>query len=80
MDIGDVFLQAKSSQAFCNAVQVLTIAQKYDILKNHKKPHKEHVFPKQYLRGCNRSFRHVWLSEHLWMVYSEQADGIFCIA
>lgn len=80
VDIGDIYLQAKSSREFCNAVQALTIRQKYDLLKNHKKPHKEQVFPTQHLGGCNRSFRHMWLSEHPWMVYSEQVDGVFCIA
>ncbi len=78
MDIGDIFCQSKSSGEFCNAVQALTAAQKYDLLNNHKEPHKDCVFPTQYLGRCNRSFRHVWLSEHPWMVYSEQVDGVFC--
>ena len=61
-------------------MQTLTAAQKYNLLKYHKEPHKDYVFPTQYLGGCNRSFRHVWLTEHPWMVYSEQVDGVFCIA
>ena len=80
VDIGDIFLQAISSAEFCKALQTLTAAQKYNLLTNHKQPHKDHLFPTQYLGGCNRSFRHVWLSEHPWMVYSEQVDGVFCIA
>ena len=80
VDIGDVFLQAKSTREFCNAMQEITMAQKYNLLKNHKVPPKDHVFPTQYLGGCNHSFRHVWLSEHPWMVYSEQVDGAFCVA
>lgn len=80
VDIGDILSQAKSSREFCKAMQALTIAQKYYLLTNHKQPHKDHVFPTQYFGGCNRSFRHVWLSEHPWMVYSEQVDGAFCVA
>ena len=80
VDIGDIFSQAKSSGEFCKAVQTLTAARKYNLLKNHKVPHEDHVFSTQYLGGCNRSFRRVWLSEHPWMVYSEQVDGVFCIA
>lgn len=80
-DIGDLYLCTnKSPGEFCKAVQSLTIEQKYNFLKNHKIPHNSHVFPTQYLGGCNRSFRQVWLSQHPWMVYSEQVDGVFCIS
>ena len=79
-DIGDIFVRAKSSADFCISVRGLTIAQKYELMKNHRKPGTNHVFPTQYLGGCNRSFRQVWLTEHLWMVYSELVDGAFCIA
>ncbi len=79
-DIGDIFVRAKSSVDFCSAVGGLTITQKYELLKNHRKPGTNHVFPTQYLGGCNRSFRQVWLTEHPWMVYSELVDGAFCVA
>ena len=78
-DIGELYNASKSSSEFCGVVQGLTSAQKYCLLKNHKKPCQNHVFPKTYLGGCNRSFRHTWLADHPWMVYSEQVDGAFCI-
>ena len=59
---------AKLTQEFCNAVM---IAQKYDLLKNYKKLHKDDVFPTQYLGGCNGSFWHAWLSDTLgWFTVS----------
>lgn len=36
VDIGDVFSQAKTSGEFCRAMQTLTAAQKYNLLKYHK--------------------------------------------
>ncbi len=36
-DIGDIFVRAKSSADLCSAVG-LTITQKYELLKNHRKP------------------------------------------
>lgn len=80
VDIGDTVIDAKFAAHFCSTVRALMIAQKYELLKNHKKPWKDQAFPTQYLGGCNPSFRHVWLTEHLWMAYSEQVDGAFCIA
>ena len=55
-DIGDIFVRAKSSADFCSTVHSLTITQKYKLLKNHRKPGSNHVFPTQYLGGCNHSF------------------------
>ena len=50
----------KSSWEFCNFVQVLTIPQKCHLLKYHKQPHKDHVFPTRYLGGCHQGgFQHV---------------------
>ena len=79
-DIGDIFVQAKSPSDFCRELQSLLPSQKYQFLKNPQVPHKDHVFPTQYLGGCNRSFRQVWLSDHPWMVYSERVDGVLCTA
>ena len=55
---------------FCDHVQALTMA-------NNKKHNKGEVFPMQYLGVCNHSFR---LSDHPWMVYSEEVDSVFCDA
>ncbi len=74
MDIGDVFRQAKSSGEFCNAVQTLTAAQKYALLTNHKKPHKDHVFPTQRLQSFFPACEVVkitpgWITVRRWMVH-----------
>ena len=79
-DSCDTFVRAKSSSDFCSAVLGLTIAQKHKLLKKHSKPEANHVFPTQYLDGCNHCFWQAWLTEHPWMVYSELVDGAFCIA
>ena len=78
-DVGEIYAKVKSPADFTTAMQSLTAAQKYELLTKHKVPHKDHVFPTQYLGGCNRNFRLTWLSEHPWMIYSEKVDGIFCI-
>ena len=79
LDVGTIYAKAKSPADFSAAMHSLTVAEKYQLLTNHKVPHKDHTFPTQYLGGCNRSFRPAWFSEHPWMVYSEQVDGVFCI-
>ena len=79
-DIGNIFVRAKSSEEFCSAVHGLTITLKYKLLKNHRKPGSNLVFPIQYLGRCNRSFLAGRQKEHPWMVYSELVDGAFCIA
>lgn len=78
-DVGSLFLKQKSPHDFRSVMNELSDVHKYTLLKNHKVPEKNHIFPTQYLGGCNRSFRHVWLSQHPWMVYSEEVDGAFCI-
>ena len=79
-DIGKLFFKAKSPVDFCKSMQALSATEKYNLLTNHKKPRADQVFPPTCIRGRNRAFRLVWLSEHPWMVYSEQVDGVFCIA
>ena len=79
-DIGKLFFKAKSPVDFCKSMQALGAAEKYNLLTNHKKPRADQVFPPTCIGGRNRAFRPVWLSEHPWMVYSEQVDGVFCIA
>ena len=63
---------AKSTQEFCIAVQALTIAQKYDLLKNHKQ------LPTQYLGGCNGSFQHIYGFQTP-LDGLQQAGGWWCI-
>ena len=78
-DVGEIYTKVKSPADFNTAMQSLAPAQKYELLTKHKVPHKDHVFPTQYLGGCNHSFPLTWLYEHPWMIYSEKVDGIFCI-
>jgi len=79
LDVGEIYASASSLAEFTKAMQSLTAAQKYALLTKHKVPFKTHVFPSQYLGGCNRSFRYVWLEENPCLVYSDHVDGIFCI-
>ena len=78
IDIGEIYTKSETVSEFCKAMHTLNSAQKYSLLTNHRKPRLDHVFPTTYLGGCNRSFRHVWLAEHPWLVYSEVVDGAFC--
>ena len=61
-------------------MQTLSAVEKYNLLPNHKMPRADQVFPPTCIRGRNQAFRPIWLSEHPWMVYSEQVDGVFCIS
>ena len=79
-DIGDVYATCSTTEDFCKAVSSLSPAQKYHLLKNHKKPKETQSFPTTFIGGCNRSFHPKWLHDHPRMVYSEVVDGIFCIA
>ena len=79
VDMGIFTKRPESPTDFCVALKSLSSFQKYNLLINHKKPHKHQQFPTTYIGGCNRSFRQVWLDEHPWMVYSESVDGVFCI-
>ena len=78
VDIGEIYTRSKTASEFSKAMHTLNSAQKYNLLKNHRKPRGDYVFPTTYLGGCNRSFRHPWLMEHPWLVYSEVVDGAFC--
>lgn len=80
VDIGEIYCTCPTSESFCERIQTLTSAQKYHLLKHHKRPKEGYSFPTIFIGGCNRSFRPKWLSEHPWMVYSEATDGVFCIA
>ena len=79
-DIGAVYAHSSSHEEFCQEIQSLSPGEKYTLLKQHSVPSGQFAFPNTFTGGCNRSFRHVWLSEHPWMVYSMQIDGAFCIA
>ena len=79
LDVGEIYANAKSPAKFTKIIQSLSAAQKYRLLTHHKKPARNHTFPTQFLGGCNRSFRYDWLVENPWLVYSEHADGMFCI-
>ena len=77
-DIGNILKPNPLPDQFCQAMKSLSAPAKYDVLKNPQvhAPHKK--FPTQYLGGCNRSFKPVWLSQHSWMVYCDKVDGVFC--
>ena len=79
-DIGKLFFKAKSHVDFCNSMQAQGAAEKYNLPTNHRKPRADQVLPPTCIGGRKQAFRPVWLSEHPWMVYSEQVDGVFCIA
>ena len=68
VDIGDIYKRSESPTDLCVAIKSLSSFQKYNLLINHKKPHKYQQFPTTYIGGCNRSFRQVWLDERPWMV------------
>ena len=79
-DIGDLFVSCRSDvNAFVKAISELSSAQKYHLLKNHRKSKELRTFPATFIGGCNRSFQPKWLINHPTMVYSEAVDGIFCL-
>ena len=50
---------------------------KYNLLMNHFKPGVNYSFPKG---SKGRSFQYQWLLKFLWLVYSKQANGGFCLS
>ena len=54
-------------------------ATKLQLLQDHFHPHSSYSFPKTDMNGCRRSFRHQWLSQFSWLVYSESQDGGYCL-
>ena len=54
----------------------LSSSAKYDILRYHFKPDRNHVFPRN-SNGC--SFQYNWLQEFPWLAYSLQQNGGYCI-
>ena len=45
--------------------QVMFDEQKYHLLKKHQKPSSRHIFPTQFLEGCNRAFKPKWFDEYM---------------
>ena len=76
MDVGTIYSKTESPADFSTTMHSLTVVEKYGLLTNHKLPSKDHTFSTQYLGGCNHSFQPSWLSQHTWMVYSQQVDGV----
>ena len=74
VDIGNIFSQTKSSGEVCKALQTLTAAQKYEVFKNRKEPHKDHVSHKipwwlqSFFLACVAVS--AWFTASRWMVCS----------
>uniref|UniRef100_A0A1X7UTD6 Uncharacterized protein n=1 Tax=Amphimedon queenslandica TaxID=400682 RepID=A0A1X7UTD6_AMPQE len=54
----------------------LSSSAKYDILRHHFKPNRNHTFPRN-SNGC--SFQYNWLQDFPWLAYSLQQNGGYCI-
>lgn len=77
-DIGTVFQRAKSPNAFAVAVQALSTAEKFSLLKCDTALPLDFVFPITSIGQYNRRFQPKWLLQYSWMMYSISADGAFC--
>lgn len=62
-----------------SAIQKLSPAEKYHLIKNHVKPSKTFVFPYTSITGKHRAFQLHWLSICPWLVYSIHLDAAFCL-
>ena len=49
------------------------------ILNDHFKPHKAFSFPPRTNKSKKLSFRHTWLEQFSWLVYSKSLNGGFCL-
>ena len=45
VDIGEIYTRSKTASEFSKAMHTLNSAQKYNLLKNHRKPRGDYVFP-----------------------------------
>ena len=79
-DIGSVLKDLITHEEVEAKVHSLSDGEKYALLKYHRSPSDQYEFPSTFIGGCNRSFQRRWLREYPWMVYSEIAEGAFCIA
>lgn len=78
-DIGKVITATMSSSEINSKVKLLSVGEKYNLVKNHFIPSPEYIFPNDFMNGCNRSFNCNWLKRYTWLVYSPTLDGVFCI-
>ena len=62
-----------------NIFHSATLAQKYHLLTEHFRPTDDYVFPARALHQFMREFKHRYLKDCSWMVYSPTLDGAFCI-
>ena len=78
-DIGTVFQRAKSSNAFAVAIQALSTADNFSLLKCDKTlPLHDYVFPVTSFGQYNRTFQPKLFLQYTWMMYSKSVDGVFC--
>ena len=69
-DIGAVFQRAKSSNAFAVAIQALSTADKFSLLKCDKTlPLHDYVFPVTSFGMYIRTFQPKWLLQYTWMTF-----------
>ena len=63
-------------EQFFHKLTSLIDFQNYDIILKHKKPAEKFIFPAE---KNKRPFVRNWLTEFLWVAYSEKLYGCFCI-
>ena len=52
---------------------------KYHLLNNVFRPGYSYIFPTKLEYNKNRAFQYAWLQKFLWLVYSKEVNGGFCI-
>ena len=78
-----VALDEASQPLFTDVSQVigshhLSASTRHSLLNHHFRPDANYNFPKG-STGTGRSFQLQWLQSFLWLVYSKQTDGGFCL-
>ena len=75
-DIETVFQRAKSPNTFDVAVQALSTAEKFSLLKcDTTLPLHDYIFPVTSFVQYNRKFQPKWLLQYSWSI---SVDGVFC--
>ena len=52
---------------------------KYRLLTNHFKPDCTYKFSSREQHGCNRAFKHHWLTSYSFLAYSKKCDSLYCL-
>ena len=75
--IGKIAAQCELEDDVARKLRSLSASQKYALLDQHSWLPEGFIFPTIFTRGCNCSFRRVWVEEYCWLAYSTQADSAF---